>query len=304
MNDSLPDWNVATSKIGVKHLSICFPVSDCRQWLLEALPYVYKEEVFELISEKIKTLELDSGRAVSLIRGLALTPNPTEKMCSTVVVRKKAYALAVCAWNTRLFHGARFYPLKIGIWGVKKSEYPKKKNPHSGTRPTKKLGFSLTPESNPCHREVKRTLPLPASLVPSLPLSKENLNSFFIFLFLFEGSLFWFCCPSRRDSEENLLPYCRCLDAWLLQRQGRHLPYQQSGCKFPFDVMITCFWVVDRCAPVFKSSKRPWYGCLECFVIVVECPWSLRKIHEWFLIGWLLRARVQVPFSTNQSERA
>ena len=97
MNDSLSDWNVATSKIGVKHLSICFPVSDCRQWLLEALPYVYKEEVFELISEKIKTLELDSGRAVSLIRGLALTPNPTEKMCLTVVVRKKAYALDVCA---------------------------------------------------------------------------------------------------------------------------------------------------------------------------------------------------------------
>ncbi|CAH3156874.1 unnamed protein product [Pocillopora meandrina] len=75
----------ACKKTLIKIWDNCYNDEKRRQWLLEALPYVYKEEVFELISEKIKTLELDSGRAVSLIRGLALTPNPTEQMCLTVV---------------------------------------------------------------------------------------------------------------------------------------------------------------------------------------------------------------------------
>lgn len=57
-----------------------------RQWLLEVLPYVYKEEVFELIAEKIYTRELEPKLAVPVLRGLALTTNVTEKMCRDISV--------------------------------------------------------------------------------------------------------------------------------------------------------------------------------------------------------------------------
>ena len=57
-----------------------------RQWLLEALPYVYKEEVFELIAEKVYTRDLEPKLAVPVLRGLALTTNPTEKMCQDISV--------------------------------------------------------------------------------------------------------------------------------------------------------------------------------------------------------------------------
>lgn len=75
----------ACKKTLIKIWNDCYNDEKHRQWLLEALPYVYKEEVFELIAEKIGKRELDTGMAVSLIRGLALTPNPTANMCTTVL---------------------------------------------------------------------------------------------------------------------------------------------------------------------------------------------------------------------------
>lgn len=65
---------------------ILFPPFFYRQWLLEALPYVYKEEVFELIAEKTSTRDLEPKLAVSVLRGLGLTTNTTEKMCRDISV--------------------------------------------------------------------------------------------------------------------------------------------------------------------------------------------------------------------------
>ena len=53
------------------------------------MPYVYKEEIFELIAEKIRARELEPRLAVPVLRGLALTTNPTEKMCREALVRNK-----------------------------------------------------------------------------------------------------------------------------------------------------------------------------------------------------------------------
>lgn len=62
----------------------CYNDDKHRQWFLEALPYVYKEEVFELIAEKIYTRDLEPKLAVPVLRGLALTTNATEKMCQDI----------------------------------------------------------------------------------------------------------------------------------------------------------------------------------------------------------------------------
>lgn len=57
-----------------------------RPWLLEALPFVYKQEVFKLIKEKILSKDLKVNEAVPVLRGLALTTNPTEPMCRDISV--------------------------------------------------------------------------------------------------------------------------------------------------------------------------------------------------------------------------
>ncbi|KAL9951822.1 hypothetical protein ACROYT_G044557 [Oculina patagonica] len=68
----------------IKIWNHCYNDEQHRQWLLEALPYVYKEEVFELIAEKIYTRDLEPKLAVPVLRGLALTTNTTEKMCRDI----------------------------------------------------------------------------------------------------------------------------------------------------------------------------------------------------------------------------
>ena len=57
-----------------------------RPWLLEALPFVHKKEVFKLIKEKILSKDLKVNEAVPVLRGLALTINPTETMCRDISV--------------------------------------------------------------------------------------------------------------------------------------------------------------------------------------------------------------------------
>ena len=69
-----------------------------RQWLLEVLPYVYKEGVFEFVAEKIYSRDLEPKLAVPVLRGLALTPNPTQKMCHSISVRNmRTCLLILCA---------------------------------------------------------------------------------------------------------------------------------------------------------------------------------------------------------------
>lgn len=58
-----------------------------RFWLLEALRYVYNQDVFDLIATKIKSQVLDSNQAVSVLLGFAFNTNPSEKMCQNISVR-------------------------------------------------------------------------------------------------------------------------------------------------------------------------------------------------------------------------
>ncbi|CAH3178702.1 unnamed protein product, partial [Porites lobata] len=62
----------------------CSSDEQRRPWLLEALPFVYKQEVFKLIKEKILSKDLKVNEAVPVLRGLALTTNPTEPMCRDI----------------------------------------------------------------------------------------------------------------------------------------------------------------------------------------------------------------------------
>lgn len=79
---------------------------------MEALPYVYKEDVFELVAEKIYTRDLEPELAVPVLRGLALTTDVTEKMCNDISVRNKLTCLLIlraptfgkCLSSTVIFH--------------------------------------------------------------------------------------------------------------------------------------------------------------------------------------------------------
>ncbi|XP_074612059.1 vitellogenin-2-like isoform X3 [Acropora palmata] len=55
-----------------------------RFWLLEALRYVYNEDVFDLIATKIKSQVIDPNQAVSVLLGFAFNNNPSEKMCQDI----------------------------------------------------------------------------------------------------------------------------------------------------------------------------------------------------------------------------
>ena len=54
---------------------------------MEALRYVYNEDVFDLIATKIKSQVIDPNQAVSVLLGYAFNNNPSEKMCQDISVR-------------------------------------------------------------------------------------------------------------------------------------------------------------------------------------------------------------------------
>lgn len=56
---------------------------------------MYKEDVFELVAEKIYTRDLEPELAVPVLRGLALTTDVTEKMCNDISVRNKLTCLLI-----------------------------------------------------------------------------------------------------------------------------------------------------------------------------------------------------------------
>ena len=66
-----------------------------RFWLLEALRYVYNEDVFDLIATKIKSQVIDPNQAVSVLLGFAFNNNPSEKMCQDISVRLIQHILSV-----------------------------------------------------------------------------------------------------------------------------------------------------------------------------------------------------------------
>ena len=57
---------------------------------------MYKQEVFELVVDKIRSRDLKVDQAVPVLRGLALTKDPSERMCLEISVRD--YLKGALSW--------------------------------------------------------------------------------------------------------------------------------------------------------------------------------------------------------------